>query len=483
MPERPYKRALCWIRRDLRLYDQTALAEATRLAEEVAVVFVFDRTILDRIPDRRNRRVTFIHQSLIELDQKLRAAGSQLIVLTGDPVQEIPKLARQLQADLVTFARDQEPSAIRRDERVESELERQGIAVKSFKDQVIFEPPQLLTNDGNPFRVFSPFKRAWNREFIAERDAAEHRSDHQNLWKRDQLPIEAQAEMPKLSDLGFEEAELWLEAGENAGRERLNRFATKISDYNALRDFPAKENTSTISVDRRFGTFSVREAVRLSLAHPGPGADSWRSELIWREFYQHILFHFPDIETEAFQPNYRSLEYPGSDEAFEKWCQGQTGYPIVDAAMRCLNQTGWMHNRLRMVVASFLTKDLLVDYRRGEAYFRQQLLDYDLASNNGGWQWSASTGADPQPYFRIFNPLSQSLKFDPEGDYIRKWVPELAELSAPAIYFPSQASDFDLLAAGVELGKTYPHPIVDHSVQRDRAIALLASAKNAPASA
>jgi len=477
MPERPYKRAICWIRRDLRLNDHTALAEATRIANETAVVFVFDRTILDRIPDRRNRRVTFIHQSLIVLDQKLRAQGSQLFVIIGNPVQEIPKIAQLLQADLVTYSRDYEPCAIQRDHLVQTELESQCVTVQSYKDQVTFEPPQLLTNDGNPFRVFSPFKRAWDRDFIADRDAADHQPDLAKL-----VPTSESAfNLPSLEELGFEEADLWLKPGEDAGRKRLHQFAAKINDYKDLRDFPAKENTSTISVDLRFGTISVREAIRLSLAHPGPGADSWRSELIWREFYQHILFHFPEVETEAFQPNYRHLEYPGSDEHFLKWCQGQTGYPIVDAAMRCLNQTGWMHNRLRMVVASFLTKDLLVDYRKGEAYFREQLIDYDLASNNGGWQWSASTGADPQPYFRIFNPLSQSQKFDPEGDFIRKWVPELADLTAPAIYFPDLASPFDLLTAGVELGKTYPRPIVEHAVQRDRAIALLAGAKNGSA--
>ena len=465
-----YKRSICWVRRDLRLFDHTALAEATYRSHEVFVVFVFDPTILDLLEDRAHLRVSFIHRSLQEMDRKLREQGSRLWVLLGNPATVIPQFAKEIQAEAVFASRDYEPFARRRDLTVQENLKLAGIEFLDFKDQITFDPHELATAEGNPFRVFTPFRKAWEKLFIADRDAAEAVSDLNKLARDDES---IDYPMPSLENLGFQEVELWLEPGEDAGRKRLANFASKLADYKAKRDFPALDQTSTLSVDFRFGTVSIREAIRLTLEHPSEGADSWRSELIWREFYQHILFHYPDVVDQTFQPQYRDIEYPGSKEDFEAWSEGRTGFPIVDAAMRCLNATGWMHNRLRMVVASFLTKDLLVDYRWGEAYFQRKLLDFDLASNNGGWQWSASTGADPQPYFRIFNPISQSAKFDSEGNFIRRWVPELADLEAPSIYFPALAAEFDLLTASVELGKTYPHPIVDHAIQRDRAIALL----------
>jgi deoxyribodipyrimidine photo-lyase len=474
MPK-PATRALCWLRRDLRTTDNAALAEATFLAGGVAAAFVFDTNILDSLLDRDDRRLTFIHRSLVEVDQKLRAAGSKLVVLHGDPKIEIPKLARALRADTVVASRDYEPYAQQRDEAVAAALQVHGSQLVLVKDSVIREGGELLTQGGAPFRVYGPYARAWRGALVSSRDAGEHQADLRCLMDRESLlGFDRPWELP---DIGFVPSELWLEPGEAAGWRRLNDFASRIADYGKARDFPALDGTSGLSVHLRFGTVSVRQALRFAMA-AGSSGEKWLGELIWRDFYQDILFHHPHVVDLPFQAQYGNLQYPGHDEHFEAWCEGRTGYPIVDAAMRCLNQTGWMHNRLRMVVASFLTKDLLVDYRKGEAYFARKLLDFELASNNGGWQWAASTGADPQPYFRVFNPVLQSQKFDPNGAFIRRYVPELAELQGPALHFPAAATEFELVAARIELGRTYPHPIVDHKEQRERAIELLAAAKS-----
>jgi len=475
MPK-PFKRALCWIRRDLRLSDHTALAAATEQAEATAVVFVFDTNILDALEDRDDKRLTFIHRSLRELDEKLRACGSILLTGKGDPRTIVPSLARKLEVDAVFTARDYEPYAKERDAAVHQALAKHGIALRTEKDSVIFEGGEVLSGAGQPFRVFSPYARAWRKRFDARRDAAEHAPDLKAILPESVLaPF---ASPWSMHDIGFAESELWLDAGEEAGHERLQSFGTKIGGYDEARNFPSQEGTSGLSVHFRFGTISVREAVRRALEHGSEGADKWLNELIWRDFYQDVLHHHPHVVELPFQAQYGKLRYPGKDAHFEAWRDGQTGYPLVDAAMRCLNQTGWMHNRLRMVVASFLTKDLLVDYRKGEAHFARRLLDFDLASNNGGWQWAASTGSDPQPYFRIFNPITQSQKFDADGEFIRAYVPELRELTGRAIHFPSVATPMELKAAGVELGVDYPLPIVDHAEQRQRAIDLLASARS-----
>lgn len=466
---RPFERAICWVRRDLRLRDHAALALATSQAEQVAVVFVFDRNILDELEDRDDKRIGFIVRSLEEMDEKLRAVGSRLVVLIGRPQTEIPKLARELGAQAVFTGRDYEPYAQVRDAEVAVDLEKDGIEFVTVKDTVIFEPDEILNGSGEPFRVYSPYERVWRKRFVPERDAAFHQAHKAHLWPAGKLPH------PKwgYEEIGFESSECIVEAGEDAARKRLKNFTTRVKDYAEDRNFPALEGTSMLSMCLRFGTVSIRACVRAAIDEPSKGAEKWLSELIWRDFYQDILAHHPEVIQVPFQPKYRDLRYPGEEEHWQAWCEGQTGYPLVDAAMRCLRQTGAIHNRLRMIVASFLTKDLLVDYRKGEAWFARFLLDFELASNNGGWQWAASTGCDPQPYFRIFNPVTQSETYDEDGIFIRRWVPELRELKGPGIHFPPKARPMELEAAGVELGKTYPWPIVDHAEMRVRAIELL----------
>jgi len=451
------RRSLCWIRRDLRLNDHAALSLATQESDQVAVVFVFDRLILDQLEDRNDKRLTFIFDSLREVDESLRKRGSRLIVLDGDPAELIPWLAAQLEVDAVYVNGDLEPYALERDAKVRQSLRAAGIQAKFCKDHVVFARREILNGSGEPFKVFTPYSKAWKAKLTSD-DIREHCVDQTRYWPIDQLP--AGTELSLIEDLGFERGELWLDAGESGASERLERFAANICDYEGTRDLYGMEGTSGLSVHLRHGTVSIRECVRQALLANDP-KEKWLNELIWREFYQMILSEFPHVVGGSFKPDCDKIEWPGSQEHFEAWCEGRTGFPVVDASMRCLVQTGWMHNRLRMITAMFLTKDLLVDWRLGEAFFARYLLDFDLASNNGGWQWSASTGVDAQPYFRIFNPILQSSKFDPSGGFIRKWVPELADLDSEAIHWPHPGAP-----------KGYPDPIVDHKVQSALALAL-----------
>jgi deoxyribodipyrimidine photo-lyase len=466
---KPLRRAICWVRRDLRLRDHAALALATAQADQVAVVFIFDRNILEALQDRDDRRVSFIYRSLEEMDHKLQAICSRLVVRIGKPEEEIPKLAKELKAEAVFTAQDCEPYAKERDAAVAALLATEGRSFETIKDTVIFEAGEVITANGDPFRVYTPYSRAWRGNFVPEQDAAYHHADKAAMWPSDQLPNSEWS----FEAIGFTPSETVIAAGEDAAKKRLLDFTARLSEYREDRNFPAQEATSGLSVHLRFGTISIRECVRTALADESDGADKWLSELIWRDFYQDILAHSPHVVKEPFQAKYRDLVYPGEESHWIAWCEGQTGYPLIDAAMRCLRQTGTMHNRLRMVIASFLTKDLLIDYRRGEAWFARFLLDFDLASNNGGWQWAASTGCDPQPYFRIFNPITQSETYDPDGVFIRRWVPELRELKGPGIHFPAKARQMELTVAGVVLGETYPWPIVDHAEMRPRAIEVL----------
>ncbi|MBE0644671.1 MAG: deoxyribodipyrimidine photo-lyase [Bacteroidetes bacterium] len=467
-----------WFRRDLRTSDNSGFAAATADATRVVPVFVFDRNFLDDLTDQHDRRVSFIHESVKELRARLRGHGSNLIVLHGDPLQAIPELAEAFDADAVYTNRDYEPYAKLRDDAVARALAKQGRNLRSFKDQVIFEGKEVEKADGEPYRVFTPYKKAWLRrieeeEFYGSPPDMPHVADLSRLAPASHM--QGYGDPWSLKDLGFKESELWLTPGEAAALERLADFIPRMARYKEERDFPQRNVTSGLSVHLRFGTISVRECVRAARAVRSEGAATWLSELIWREFYQMILDRYPFIVNHAFQQQYDRIAWPGSDAHFEAWCEGRTGYPIVDAAMRHFNATGWMHNRLRMIVAMFLTKDLLVDWRRGAEYFAAGLLDFELASNNGGWQWSASTGVDAAPYFRIFNPVLQSRKFDAEGAYIRTWVPELRAFDSRDIHWPADADMLAQREAGCILGEDYPFPIVDHAEQKERAIALFAS--------
>ena len=465
MPK-PFRRALVWVRRDLRLHDHAPLARAAQTADEVAVAFVFDRNILDALEDRDDRRITYIHRAISEMDAKLRARGSALVVRQGRPEGEIPALAEALGADVVFAGRDYDPYATERDAAIGEK-----VRLELVKDVVAREVGEVLTADGRPFRAYAPYRNAWTKGFDPARDAGERIVDLGGLLPESLLGPHTQPwDYP---DLGFVEHDLWLDAGEDAARKQLKAFAETIPVYGEVRNEPAKEGTSALSVHFRFGAISVREAMRLALERDG---QKWMAELVWREFFQDVLAHFPEVVREPYKPKFRNLEYPGKPEHLEAWKAGRTGYPIVDAGMRAFNATGYMHNRLRLITSSFLCKDLLLDYREGEAYFARYLLDFELASNNGNWQWSASTGTDAQPYFRIFNPTVQGQRYDPDGAFIREWVPELAKLPVRDLHEPSAASPSALATAGVRLGETYPRPIVDHATQRDRAKAFLKAA-------
>jgi deoxyribodipyrimidine photo-lyase len=466
-----------WFRRDLRVADNAGLAAAADDAVRVVPVFVFDRDILDDLAERRDRRVTFIHESVKELRLRLRAYGSDLIVLHGDPLRCIVEMAETFDADAVYVNRDYEPYAKTRDDAVARALAAQGRHFRGFKDQVIFESDEVAKRDGSAYSVFTPYKNAWLRRFEEEglHGAPPDLPREADLGRcATTAALHGYGDPWSLRDLGFEEEVPWLVPGEEAARERLSKFIPRMSRYTEDRNYPQRTGTSGLSAHLRFGTISIRECVRAVRAHPSPGADSWLSELIWREFYQSILDSFPFVVNHAFHQQYDAIVWPGTDAHFDAWCNGRTGYPIVDAAMRQFNATGWMHNRLRMIVAMFLTKDLLVDWRRGEEYFAAGLLDFELASNNGGWQWSASTGVDAAPYFRIFSPVLQSRKFDPDGAYIRTWIPELRGFDHRRIHWPVESHITQQQTARCIIGEDYPSPIVDHAEQKNKAVALFA---------
>ncbi len=460
---KPFQRSVVWLRRDLRLSDHRALFEACAASEEVVPVFLIDEDILDGLA-KDNRQVHFIQGCLDELDERLKERGSRLLVIRGRPQEAIPAVVSRLGAKALFFNHDYEPAAKKRDQQVAKTLSAQGITVQSFKDQVVFESREILGGSGDPYKVFTPYSRNWLKtlESAKETHLREYRPDLKRL-----VPAEKIREKnARFSELGFVESFLFVSPGEVAAKNLLKGFSKKISAYHEQRDFPAIEGTSRLSPHFRFGTLSPREAVRFCYEHFSPGTKVWLNELIWREFYQMILDQYPHVEKGAFKPEFDRLKWSTNRAHFEAWCEGRTGYPIVDAAMRQLNQTGFMHNRLRMVAAMFLTKDLLIHWQEGERYFASQLLDHELAANNGGWQWSASTGCDAQPYFRVMNPISQSERFDPEGEFIRKYVPELKGLDSKRIHWPHEGGLFSSTPSG------YPEPLVDHKTQRLKAIAM-----------
>ncbi len=480
--------SLVWFRRDLRLVDHAALHIALTQSDRVACVFVFDRAILDRLAPA-DRRVSFIHASLTELDAELRQLGSALIVKHAWAEQAIPSLAHSLGAQAVFANRDYEPQALARDARVEQLLDAAGIDFLCVKDQVIFEKDEILSQAGKPFSIFTPYKNSWLKR-LGQDSANACLAPYPVLDQVHALApaTAAAAGIPTLAQLGFAAAAssaLPIPSGTSGGLALLDDFLPRLARYHLQRDFPALDGPSHLSVHLRFGTVSIRMLARLAWdairsGQGGAGASTWLSELIWRDFYFMILHHAPHVTSRSFKPAYDAIQWEhGADaqKAFEAWCDGRTGYPLVDAAMLQLNQTGYMHNRLRMVSAGFLIKDLGIDWRRGEAYFADKLIDFDLAANNGGWQWAASSGCDAQPYFRIFNPVTQSEKFDAEGKFIRRYLPQLARLDQRHIHAPWLAPQAALQQAGIELGKDYPAPIVLHDDARRRTLARYAVVK------
>ncbi len=472
-----FARSLVWFRRDLRDFDHAALHAALRDSQAVYCAFVFDREILDHLPDRADRRVEFIHGCLTELDASLRTRGGALLVRHAVARDEIPRLAAALGADAVFANHDYEPTAIARDVAVGRALAAQCRAFHTCKDQVIFERSEIVTQSGAPFTVFTPYRNAWLKALTPDQLAPHPVDEH--LYALAAPPAALQHPLPALEDIGFQRTnlnELAIVPGMTGGGKRFVEFQRRIDRYRDARDFPAIKGPSYLSIDLRFGTVSIRHlaayAYARSLHAGGEGASTWLNELIWREFYAQILWHSPHVVEAAFKPAYDALAFRNDPEHYAAWCKGATGYPIVDAAMRQINQTGYMHNRLRMIAASFLVKDLLIDWRWGERYFADNLNDFDLASNNGGWQWAASTGCDAQPYFRIFNPVTQSERFDTKGDFIRRYVPELGALRDDEIHAPWLLPADVQQARGVAIGRDYPAPIVDHSRARADAIAL-----------
>jgi deoxyribodipyrimidine photo-lyase len=478
----PDSTGLVWLRRDLRLHDNTALQAALRDCTQVHCVFVLDDTILDALP-RADRRVEFILASLADVDRRLRAVGKRdacgLIVLRGRPQLVIPQLAQTLSAAKVYAARDYEPYALERDGEVSLSLQTVNSRLELVKDHVIVEQRDLMTQTGKPYSVFTPYWRAW----LARLELApptetpiDEALTSPRLAERPAVYCQA---IPPLDALGFlatNLSELAIHPGEQGAQALLKSFTDRLDQYDQTRNFPAIKGPSYLGIHLRFGTVSIRQLVALGLAHHragSSGATTWLSELAWRDFYFQILANFPHIAYRAFKPEYDQIaweEGASAEALFSAWCQGATGYPIVDAAMAQLNSTGYMHNRLRMIAGSFLVKHLGIDWRWGERYFAQQLNDFDLSANNGGWQWVSSSGCDAQPYFRIFNPMLQSEKFDPEGKFIRRYLPQLAGLNNKMIHAPWSASSSALAAAGVRLGHNYPPPLVEHTRARARTL-------------
>ncbi|MDD3354317.1 deoxyribodipyrimidine photo-lyase [Zoogloea sp.] len=471
--------ALVWFRRDLRDFDHAALHHALRAHEQVHCAFVFDTEILEALPGRADRRVEFIHGSLVALDAALRAKGGGLIVRHGAARDVIPALAQSLGVSAVLANRDYEPAAIVRDSDVAERLRLMGIDLECFKDQVIFEKDEVLTQGMRPFSVFTPYKRAWLKTLTPFHLQAYPVDSRASRLAR---PPEGET-LPSLEAIGFEAtnlAELGVTPGMPGGRRLFDDFLKRIGRYKTARDFPARKGVSYLSVHLRFGTVSIRELARAALAAGGEGAETWLSELIWRDFYFQILWHNPHVVGASFRPEYDRVRWDDAPALFDAWCAGRTGYPIVDAAMRQINHSGYMHNRLRMIVASFLTKDLGIDWRWGERYFAEHLIDFDLAANNGGWQWAASTGCDAQPYFRIFNPVTQSERFDPDGSFIRRYLPELTRVPDKYLHAPWTLPPIDQKLAGCVIGSDYPAPVVDHAKARERTLARFAVVKGTP---
>jgi deoxyribodipyrimidine photo-lyase len=458
-------KALVWFRRDLRDDDHAALAAALADSATVYCAFVFDTTILDRLPNKTDRRVVFIRESLLELDAVLRARGGCLIVVHGDPCLEIPQLAARLDVGVVLANRDYEAQAKQRDTAIAATLQADGRDFRLLRDQAIFDGDQLLTQAGKPYTVFTPYKNSWLKRLNSS-DLAPHASASGDLA----MPPWPCA-MPTLAEMGFQDCPLSMAPGMSGARALFEDFIGRMDNYPTARDFPGVKGVSYLSVHLRFGTISIRQLAAHAWQSGSEGGRSWLNELIWRDFYFMILDHFPQVAAGySFRAEYDKIIWEDWPQGLAAWREGRTGYPLVDAAMRQLSSSGFMHNRLRMVAASFLSKDLGIDWRAGEAWFAEQLLDFDFSANNGGWQWASSSGCDAQPYFRIFNPITQSEKFDPQGKFIRRYLPELKVLPDKWLHAPWRMPAAEQQACGFMIGRDYPAPIVDHAAARQRTL-------------
>lgn len=414
--------SIFWFRRDLRLDDNHGLFKALESQDKILPIFIFDTHIIDELP-KDDARISFIHSKLIDIQTNLKKHNSSLLCIKGKPLDVFKDLVKKYTIKKVYTNKDYEPYALKRDQEISQFLLSKGIELLHFKDQVIFEEDEIVKNDGTPYTVFTPYKRKWLQEFSNPINFSLN-DHHTNLFYKSNFIF------PSLSELGFKKSTLTVKP------YSLNQ----LENYKEERNFPSIDSTSYLSVHLRFGTVSIRKIINRIRDN-----ETFLSELIWREFFMQILYHFPHVVHQNFRPKYNSISWKNNSSDFEKWKNGMTGYPMVDAGMRQLNKTGYMHNRVRMVVAGFLCKHLLINWQWGEAYFAEKLLDYELASNNGNWQWAAGTGCDAAPYFRVFNPTEQVKKFDAKFEYILKWVPELNSLE-------------------------YPPPMVDHKQARLRAI-------------
>jgi deoxyribodipyrimidine photo-lyase len=424
------KISIFWFRRDLRLDDNAGLYHALKKGLPVLPIFIFDKNILDRLEDKKDGRVEFINQSILNLNERLKEIGSSVKVFYSTPEIVFKELVKEYTITAVYTNHDYEPYAEERDSAVKDFLNKNKIEFKSYKDQCIFEKDEVTKDDGKPYTVFTPYSRKWKLRLTDF-----HVKPYPNKKYFANFLKTKSFNVPTLKELGFEKSGLEFPL--------TNISNSIITNYKEQRDFPAIKGTSKLSLHLRFGTVSIRALAKQALVLN----ETWLNELIWRDFYMMILYHFPHAAKNSFKPQYDRIEWRNNEVEFKAWCEGKTGFPIVDAGMRELNATGFMHNRVRMIVASFLVKDLLIDWRWGEAYFAKKLLDFDLSANNGGWQWAAGSGCDAAPYFRVFNPTEQTKKFDPKYEYIKKWVPEFNTSS-------------------------YPKPIVEHASARLRVLAV-----------
>jgi deoxyribodipyrimidine photo-lyase len=465
--------AVVWFRRDLRLHDHPSLAAAAADDRVVVPLFVVDpRLVLGRFASPN--RTWFLLETVRELASHLAGLGAPLVVRFGDPVTIVPAVAAEAGAADVFVSRDHAPYGRRRDRLVAAGLEASGIAFHPKRGVLVHEPEEVATADGRPFSVYSPFRRAW-----------EARPRREVLPAPAAMPAHdiAPGHVPSVAELGLGDGptaaiDAMPTPGERSARARLDLWTLDAIDrYAEARDrLDLTDGTSRLSADLHVGSLSALEVVERAVG-AGEGRRVFLSELVWREFYAHVLFHWPDVRRQSFRREFEAIGWSTDAAVLDAWRDGRTGYPVVDAAMRQLLATGWMHNRARMIVASFLTKDLLIHWRSGEWHFMRHLIDGDVASNNGGWQWSASTGTDAQPYFRIFNPVAQSRRFDPDGDYSRRWLPELADVTGEHIHAPWEMSEDEQVAAGCRIGLDYPAPIVDHAEARTRALATFETAR------